>query len=127
MNKHEFEFIELIGTIQFRTTRLNLYELGEILSEKVFGGIKFGNEDKYLREEYPALELFPYFLNFQVILTDCLEDNLFHLSIERSPKRSEYFSQQNLRNSINFDYFLFHTINSLLYDYESIEVIELSY
>lgn len=126
MYNQEVKFVEMNCAVQFRTS-LNLYELGEILSEKVFGGIKFGNEDKYLREEYPALELFQYFLNFQVILMDCLKDNLFELSLEKSPKRSEYFFQLKLYNTIIGNYFLFQTINSLLYDYESIEVIELSY
>lgn len=122
MNNEEVKFVNLNCIIQLKTKH-TLYELADILSEKVFGGMKFCNEDFNLRDEYPALEIFPHFLNFQIILMDCLEDNLFELQLHMSPYRNEYFFHLRLFESIQGNFFLFHTINSFLYDYDDIEVI----
>ena len=68
----------LLGTSVGIKCNLELIELGELLSEKVFAGIKFGGLNEHIHEEIPAIYIDEPVLGFQIIL-DGYKDEYYTL------------------------------------------------
>ncbi|MBN9386289.1 MAG: hypothetical protein J0H74_36355 [Chitinophagaceae bacterium] len=64
MNK-ELPF--LAGHVALKSD-LSIEEVAKILSERLFGGLKFGGKEKEIYEEVPAIFIDPDILGFNIVL-----------------------------------------------------------
>lgn len=59
--------IEIYGLAYIQSS-LDLEALGQVLSEKIFGGLPFGGKDRGIMDEVPAIFIEPRFLGLQIVL-----------------------------------------------------------
>jgi hypothetical protein len=64
MNK---ELPYLVGEVVLKSD-LNIESVADILSERIFGGLKFGGKEKEIYEEVPAVFIEPDILGFNIVL-----------------------------------------------------------
>jgi len=50
-------------------SNLSIEEVGNILSDRLFGGLPFGGKEQCLYEEVPAIFIEPFILGFNIILS----------------------------------------------------------
>ena len=63
----ETKFQYILGVACLKSN-LALEEVGQILSEKLFGGIPFGGKDKYIHEEVPAIFISQTVMGLRIVL-----------------------------------------------------------
>lgn len=72
----------LLGTAVCFKSELEILELGELISKRIFGGLHFGGLDDYICEEIPAIYIDESVLGFQVILNGFREEHYcLHFSL----------------------------------------------
>ena len=74
----------LIGLVEFQTDR-DIFEVANLISEKIFSGLKFGGFEESIYEEIPALYLTNTILGTKVVLSGqkgFLKDNSYLLEIK---------------------------------------------
>lgn len=77
------KFPYLIGTVSFQSN-LSLEQVGELLSLRVFGGLKFTGKESAIYDEVPAIFIKGHVIGFKVILSGYSgfsEDQGFCLSV----------------------------------------------
>ena len=77
----------ITGTIHIQTSK-KLEEVGDIISNKLFNGLKFGGKDKYRCEEIPAIYISNPIMGMEIILNGYGGDDGYNLNIFPSPKYS---------------------------------------
>lgn len=58
----------LVGTVAFQSSQ-TLEEVGKLISERLFGGLKFEGKEEYIYEEIPAIYISELILGLRVILS----------------------------------------------------------
>jgi len=91
----------LIGSINFKS-KIKIEELGNILSEELFSGLKFEGFNESIYEEIPAVYIKKPILNSKIILSGTNgfdEDNWYQLLIEPWELPNDYLTIK--KNNIN--------------------------
>jgi hypothetical protein len=110
----------LIGNAIIKSD-LSIEDVGEIISNKMFGGLKFGGKELNIHEEIPAIFIQNDILGLQIVLDGypgLNEDDGYSLSI--SPGSN--FPQGDTDN-INMDDFLRELLKITLVDSKKIIVV----
>lgn len=109
----------LVGHVTLQSN-LSLEEVGQILSEKIFGGLQFGGKELAIHEEVPAIFIDQQFMGLQVVLdgySGLDNDSSFELSIHQVK------AFEGLRNeAVNLDDYLTALLNQRLDGKEGIYI-----
>lgn len=104
----------------------SLEELAEILSERVFSGIKFGGKEKAIHEEIPAVFIQKPFFGMLVILEGYSGlDNWFVLSVQPYGEFNRYLSTNKIKKErVDLDFYLYHLLKHVLIDVPKVKIME---
>lgn len=121
------EIPEFLGYISLQST-LSLEELGEVLSQKVFAGAKFGGKERAIHEEIPAIFIQSPFMGMLIILDgyNGLEnDKWFTIHFQTWANFGRYLRANQIQESrIQLDWYLYYLLKEGLQDYPEIIIIE---
>ncbi|WP_437395120.1 hypothetical protein [Flagellimonas lutimaris] len=116
-----------LGYISLQST-LSLEELGEILSEKIFAGVKFGGKEKSIHEEIPAIFIEQPIMGLLVILdgySGFEKGNWFTLHIQQWGEFGRYMYENKLLTSkVRLDFYLYYLMKQRLQEYSEIKIME---
>ncbi len=117
----------LLGYISMKS-HLRLEELGEILSQKIFAGIRFGGKEKSIHEEIPAIYIERPFMGMLIILdgySGLDEQSWFTIHIQTWGDFSRYLHSEKISNNIvRVDWYLYYLLKEGLREYSDILIIE---
>lgn len=68
------------------SSRLSLEEVGQILSDRVFGGIPFVGREEYIRDEIPAIYSESWLFGTRFVLTGEPDDEGYYLQADTDRK-----------------------------------------
>ena len=111
----------LVGTVVMQSN-LEIEEVGDILSQALFGGLKLGGKDKRIYEEVPAIFLHPPILGFRAILQGYKgfgKDEGYVLTI--SP---EFTVRDVKRVTVRLDLYLIHLVKDALKNSDQIKGLD---
>lgn len=110
-----------IGDVILKS-HLSLEQVGEILSDRLFGGLKFGGKEKYIHEEIPAIFIQQPILGLIIVLDEGPCDgnlNAFDLSV--SPIS---FSPEIKTEHYRLDAYLHELLKISLVNHPEIIIVE---
>ncbi|MGJ8660824.1 MAG: hypothetical protein ACSHXL_02175 [Bacteroidota bacterium] len=100
---------------------LSFEDLALSISEKIFLGAKFGNQNEYLCNEDPAVFFRP-FLGLQFVLWHDVEElNVFKLDIQRAGNEWEQLTEIG---NVNGEYFDISSFVEIVFKVAGFDVIE---
>jgi|SRR5690606_9436063 len=111
----------LVGTVVMQSN-LEIEEVGDILSQVLFGGLKLGGKDKKIYEEVPAIFLYPPILGFRAILQGYKgfgEDEGYVLEII-----PDFTVRDVKRVTVKLDSYLTMLLKDRLKDHDQIKVLD---
>lgn len=114
----------LIGYVKLKSD-LDIEKVGQILSERIFGGLQFEGKEKKIYDEVPAIYIKSNILGFRVILSGYSgldEDKWFSLEI-----RSEVRIKGVKREEFKLDNYLYYLLKNKLGDVKDIIIEEVKY
>ncbi len=111
----------MVGYVLLKSS-LPLEEVGQILSDRILGGLKFGGKDLSIHEEIPAIFIQSSILGLEIVLdgnSGYEEDCGYSLSI------TPYADALNGNyKEIRIDSYLFHHLKHKLADIHDVKVYE---
>lgn len=110
----------LVGYVTLKSD-LSIEHVAEILSERIFGGLKFGGKEEAIYEEVPAIYI-SSLLGLRVVLSGYQghgDDEGYCLSISPTIKLNELMPSE-----VQIDLYLVTVLKQALKDYEEIEVLD---
>jgi hypothetical protein len=111
----------MVGYVLLKSS-LSLEEVGQVLSDRIFGGLEFGGKELSIHEEIPAIFIQSSILGLEIVLDGYsgYEDACgYSLSIE------PYADALNGNyKDIRIDSYLFHHLKHKLADIRGIKVYE---
>jgi hypothetical protein len=120
----------LWGTCGLKST-LSLEEVGDILSQKVFAGARFGGRELDIREEVPAVFIDKSFMGLRVILmgySGMEESKGFTVSIEPSGDFRQYLHKNKVeRARVEMSSYLYYLLTEALQDNSEMQILEHRY
>ncbi|GFR38657.1 hypothetical protein PRECH8_19530 [Insulibacter thermoxylanivorax] len=112
----------LVGKVVMQSN-LEIEEVGDILSQALFGGIKFVDKELSVYDEVPAMILSAPILGFDVTLQGCKgfgEDEGYVLEIIPNAEIRDVD-----RETMNLDFHLTRLLMDVLKDHDQIKVLEI--
>jgi hypothetical protein len=111
----------IVGYASFKSN-LPIEEVGEILSDKIFGGLQFGGKELNICEEVPAIFIQSPIMGLQIVLqgySGLLGNNHFDLSIIPLIELSGIEFEQ-----VKIDIYLIELLRTSLEGIEDIVILE---
>jgi hypothetical protein len=118
---------EFLGYISLRSN-LPLEALGELLSEKVFAGAKFGGKERAIHEEIPAIFIQNPFMGMLIVLdgySGLGDDKWFTIHFQTWGDFGRYLRTNQIEeNRVKLDWYLYYLFKEGLQNHPEIVIIE---
>jgi hypothetical protein len=113
----------IVGTLSLQS-ELTIEEVGEKLSGKLFGGLKFGGKERAIYDEVPAIFIESNVLSFRIILqgySGLSENDKFYLTIF-----PDFYIEGVEQQQIHLDEYLTEVSKTIFQDDSDINILDYS-